>query len=230
MIVQTFTFNPFQTNCYVCHDEGEAVVVDPSSASPREHRAVARAYAFLRAEQEPDGSWFGRWGVNHVYGTGAVLPALAALGEDMTQPHVQRAVAWLLEHPLAFQLVLAVLVIALIGVGFWWGQRRHGIDPDEVPGTLYVGADDGSVTELNCVPRPDIPGTLTELTDYQRTRPLAAGAGDGGASGRAANAYGKKSCYGSASMTPLRSSRICARVTRCGRFRAKAWRRRGVTC
>ncbi len=43
----------------------------------RGHRAVARAYEFLRAEQEADGSWFGRWGVNHIYGTAAVLPALA---------------------------------------------------------------------------------------------------------------------------------------------------------
>jgi squalene-hopene/tetraprenyl-beta-curcumene cyclase len=64
----------------------------------RGHRAVARAYEFLRAEQETDGSWFGRWGVNHIYGTGAVLPALAAIGEDMSAPHVQRAVDWLLAH------------------------------------------------------------------------------------------------------------------------------------
>lgn len=40
MHIQTFTFNPFQTNCYVCHDAGEAVVVDPSSATAGEHRAV----------------------------------------------------------------------------------------------------------------------------------------------------------------------------------------------
>ena len=37
-------------------------------------------------EQRPDGSWWGRWGVNHIYGTGAVLPALAAAGEDMAAP------------------------------------------------------------------------------------------------------------------------------------------------
>jgi squalene-hopene/tetraprenyl-beta-curcumene cyclase len=56
--------------------------------------AVARALAFIRAEQEEDGSWFGRWGVNHIYGTGAVLPALMAVGEDMSQDYVRRAVSW----------------------------------------------------------------------------------------------------------------------------------------
>jgi len=64
----------------------------------RSHTAVERAYQFLRAEQEHDGSWFGRWGVNHIYGTGAVLPALAALGEDMSQPYVCRAAAWVAAH------------------------------------------------------------------------------------------------------------------------------------
>jgi squalene-hopene/tetraprenyl-beta-curcumene cyclase len=61
------------------------------------HSAVARALAFVRAEQESDGSWFGRWGVNHIYGTAAVLPALRALGEDMDQPLVTRAAAWLVD-------------------------------------------------------------------------------------------------------------------------------------
>jgi squalene-hopene/tetraprenyl-beta-curcumene cyclase len=64
----------------------------------RSHPAVERGYRFLRAEQEPDGSWFGRWGVNHIYGTAAVLPALAAIGEDMSSPHVQRALDWLAGH------------------------------------------------------------------------------------------------------------------------------------
>jgi squalene-hopene/tetraprenyl-beta-curcumene cyclase len=91
-------------------DFGEAI--DPPSADvtahvlealatlgfDRQHRAVQRGYAFLRAEQETDGSWFGRWGVNHIYGTGAVLPALAALGEDMSQDFVRRAAGWLVAH------------------------------------------------------------------------------------------------------------------------------------
>jgi squalene-hopene/tetraprenyl-beta-curcumene cyclase len=64
----------------------------------RRHPAVERGYRFLRTEQEDDGSWFGRWGVNHLYGTAAVLPALAALGEDMTSAHVRRAVDWIVAH------------------------------------------------------------------------------------------------------------------------------------
>ncbi len=59
---------------------------------------VAKAVDFIRAEQEPEGSWFGRWGVNHIYGTGAVLPALAAVGENMEADYVRRAGEWLLSH------------------------------------------------------------------------------------------------------------------------------------
>lgn len=65
---------------------------------PAAHPAIQRGLAYLKREQRPDGSWWGRWGVNHVYGTGAVLPALAAAGEDMTQPYVRRAVEWLADH------------------------------------------------------------------------------------------------------------------------------------
>ncbi|HET9626165.1 MAG TPA: squalene--hopene cyclase [Kofleriaceae bacterium] len=64
----------------------------------RNHPAVARGLAYLYAEQEAEGSWFGRWGVNHVYGCGAVLPALAAIGEPMDSLPVRRAVRWLVEH------------------------------------------------------------------------------------------------------------------------------------
>ncbi|HEX6700162.1 MAG TPA: prenyltransferase/squalene oxidase repeat-containing protein, partial [Gaiellaceae bacterium] len=56
---------------------------------------VARGLEWLLAEQEDDGSWFGRWGVNHVYGTGAALPALEACGVPHDHPAYRRAVAWL---------------------------------------------------------------------------------------------------------------------------------------
>ena len=61
-------------------------------------QAVGRALDYLRREQRPDGSWWGRWGVNHIYGTGAVLPALRATGEEMTRPYVRRAVRWLIDR------------------------------------------------------------------------------------------------------------------------------------
>ena len=64
----------------------------------RRHPVVARALAWLKREQEPDGSWFGRWGTNYIYGTWCVLVALNAIGEDMDQPYVRRAVAWLKAH------------------------------------------------------------------------------------------------------------------------------------
>jgi squalene-hopene/tetraprenyl-beta-curcumene cyclase len=65
---------------------------------PRTHPALRRGVAYLWRTQRPDGSWWGRWGVNHVYGTGAALPALAAAGEDMRSPAARRAVAFLAEH------------------------------------------------------------------------------------------------------------------------------------
>jgi squalene-hopene/tetraprenyl-beta-curcumene cyclase len=57
--------------------------------------AARRGAAWLLEAQEPDGSWFGRWGVNYVYGTGAVLPALRAHGIPATDPRLRRAGAWL---------------------------------------------------------------------------------------------------------------------------------------
>jgi squalene-hopene/tetraprenyl-beta-curcumene cyclase len=60
--------------------------------------SVARGLAYLKETQDEDGSWWGRWGVNYVYGIGAVLPALQAIGEDMSQAYVGRAVTWLELH------------------------------------------------------------------------------------------------------------------------------------
>ncbi|MFN3233293.1 MAG: squalene--hopene cyclase, partial [Alphaproteobacteria bacterium] len=62
----------------------------------RSHPAVARGLDFLRAEQEADGSWWGRWGVNYIYGTAAALPAMKAVGEDMRTAETERAADWIL--------------------------------------------------------------------------------------------------------------------------------------
>jgi squalene-hopene/tetraprenyl-beta-curcumene cyclase len=59
------------------------------------HPAVAPALRFIKREQEADGSWYGRWGVNYIYGTWSVLAGLRAIGEDLSKPYIRRAVAWL---------------------------------------------------------------------------------------------------------------------------------------
>jgi len=65
---------------------------------PQDGKAIDRALRFLRKEQEADGSWFGRWGTNYVYGTWSVLIALAQAGLPAQDPAVKRAVNWLKTH------------------------------------------------------------------------------------------------------------------------------------
>jgi squalene-hopene/tetraprenyl-beta-curcumene cyclase len=90
-------------------DFGE--VVDPPSADVTAHtlealaavglgasKAARRGVTWLLRAQESDGSWFGRWGANYVYGTGAVVPALIAAGVRPGKPAIRRAVAWLVSH------------------------------------------------------------------------------------------------------------------------------------
>ena len=90
-------------------DFGE--VIDPPSADVTAHcvemlaaqgladgRAVRRGVAWLLRHQEHDGSWFGRWGVNYIYGTGAVVPALVAAGVPRDAAPIQAAVRWLRLH------------------------------------------------------------------------------------------------------------------------------------
>ncbi len=86
-------------------------VIDPPSADVTAHiveafaaegRAgdpvVRRGVVWLLRHQESDGSWFGRWGANYIYGTGAVVPALIAAGVKPSKPAIRRAMAWLTEH------------------------------------------------------------------------------------------------------------------------------------
>ncbi|GLY65781.1 squalene--hopene cyclase [Amycolatopsis taiwanensis] len=86
-------------------------VIDPPSADVTAHvvemlAAVGLAgtpecrqgIEWLLRAQEADGSWFGRWGANHVYGTGAVVPALVAAGTPASAPEIRRAVEWLAAH------------------------------------------------------------------------------------------------------------------------------------
>ncbi|MBS3814853.1 squalene--hopene cyclase [Candidatus Bipolaricaulota bacterium] len=87
-------------------------IIDPPTADVTAHviemmgrmgfdlsdKPVKRGYEFIREKQNDDGSWFGRWGVNYIYGTGSVLPALKEIGEDMSKPYVRKAVDWIKEH------------------------------------------------------------------------------------------------------------------------------------
>ncbi len=56
---------------------------------------AGRAIEFIKKDQCEDGSWFGRWGCNYIYGTWQILVGLAAIGEDLNQPYVQRGVRWM---------------------------------------------------------------------------------------------------------------------------------------
>src|ERR1700726_4603606 len=58
------------------------------------HPVVQRAVAYLQREQTPEGAWYGRWGVNYVYGTSGVLRALEKVGLT-SEPACQRAAGWL---------------------------------------------------------------------------------------------------------------------------------------
>ena len=86
-------------------------VTDPPSADVTAHvvemlaaegladsDACRRGVTWLLEHQEPDGSWFGRWGANHLYGTGAVVPALVAAGLPGDHPAIVEAVRWLQRH------------------------------------------------------------------------------------------------------------------------------------
>ena len=59
--------------------------------------AVARAVDYLRRTQMEEGSWYGRWGMNYIYGTWSVLCALNAAGIDHASPEFRKAVAWLVK-------------------------------------------------------------------------------------------------------------------------------------
>jgi len=104
-------FEPENTHHYLNHipfaDHG--ALVDPPTADvsarcvsflsqigmAADDPVMARALAYLRRQQEADGSWFGRWGTNYIYGTWSVLCALNAAGVAPGDPAVQRAAAWL---------------------------------------------------------------------------------------------------------------------------------------
>ena len=95
--------------CYVPFADHNAMI-DPSTPDLTGHvlsalgqlgrrigdPAVDRAISYLRRSQEANGSWFGRWGVNYIYGTGEVLSGMAAVGVGPKDPAMRRGTNWLL--------------------------------------------------------------------------------------------------------------------------------------
>jgi squalene-hopene/tetraprenyl-beta-curcumene cyclase len=84
--------------------------LDPASADVTAHvieflaecgddsAAISRALPYLETSQEADGAWYGRWGVNYIYGTGLVLDALRTAGEPAQQDWIQLAAGWLADR------------------------------------------------------------------------------------------------------------------------------------
>ncbi len=68
--------------------------------APGKEQIIRTALKYLRHTQQPDGSWYGRWGVNYIYGTWCVISALAALrdGGYAVQDMIDRGATWLLKH------------------------------------------------------------------------------------------------------------------------------------
>ncbi len=105
-------FEPENTHLYLNHipfaDHG--ALLDPPTSDvtarcvsflaqigmPATDPTMSRALEFLRREQEPNGSWFGRWGTNYIYGTWSVLCALNAAGIRSDEPSIRRAADWLI--------------------------------------------------------------------------------------------------------------------------------------
>jgi squalene-hopene/tetraprenyl-beta-curcumene cyclase len=126
----------------------------------QDDHVVAAALAFLRREQESDGSWFGRWGTNYIYGTWSVLSALNAIGVDPGAPEIRRAVAWLLDrqHP-----------------GGGWGERAETYWPEVPHGEAPYSAPSQTAWALlglmaaGEVEHPAVPRGIAYLLESQST-------------------------------------------------------------
>ncbi|MGZ8158789.1 MAG: squalene--hopene cyclase [Methylobacter sp.] len=106
-------FDADNTNYYLNHipfaDHG--ALLDPPTADvsarcilflgklvdrhPQYRPVIDNCIAFLRNEQETDGSWFGRWGTNYIYGTWSVLTGFKNAGVPRTDPSIRKAITWL---------------------------------------------------------------------------------------------------------------------------------------
>ena len=85
-----------------------------------DHPAIARGLDYLWSTQEPEGCWYGRWGVNYIYGTWQVLQGLKAIGFPMNHPALVKAADWLesVQQPCG-----------------GWGETCRSYDEPELMGT-----------------------------------------------------------------------------------------------
>ncbi len=122
-----------------------------------EDDCVEKAVAFLKRDQSADGSWFGRWGANYIYGTWQVLRGLRVIGEDMRLPYVRRSVAWLKSSQNA---------------DGGWGESLRSYDDPQFKGIGRSAASQTawaimgliSAGEVNC---PEVARGIKYLTNHQ---------------------------------------------------------------
>jgi squalene-hopene/tetraprenyl-beta-curcumene cyclase len=124
----------------------------------RSRDALERGLAFLKRTQEADGSWYGRWGMNYIYGTWSALCALNAAGVESDAPEVRRAVDWL---------------VAIQNPDFGWGEdgdsyklRYQGYE--EAPSTASQTA--WALLGLMAAGRVDHPAVERGIRFLQRTQ------------------------------------------------------------
>ena len=130
---EVLTFIPFADhNAMIdpsCDDiTGRTLEALDRVGAARGSRAVRRAVAWLAGRQDADGTWYGRWGCNYVYGTWLALRGLACAGEDLSQERYQRAGSWLRRHQ---------------NEDGGWGELPHSYDE---PGRKGIGPSTPSQT------------------------------------------------------------------------------------